>query len=416
MNLGKPTGGARGAPIEDPAQIRQAMQALHQSEAEFPIKVEGTHTLPYTAHVLRIDEKKGLLYLKLIRPLPHELLTGAIFEMLFAVGDQRLEGIITFLGREAYLLYKFTLPSRMAQTDRRAHKRYPFRPREKAYVLGQDAGLPGHGLAGPLVNLSLGGLAFRVDRVMRLGDNLRVTPGVGFFERGKTLPILKVRDLPKHPLLELHGLVANAWERETEIVVGVQFYDLKDAELKMLQEVLLIREQMQKSSSPLAPGAAAHGARAKAAPEELRGPATAVNPAGTRSPDALTRLGRRSTGIVLAMPEGAARDELSAALEGEGYFRLVAVATLEQALDRLRADQATLSRVLVLEVPLASEPPLTGIRALQRELGVLKELPVALVSPLGQPRETEDPLIRPIPWPSQANGDWLPLLDELAGL
>ncbi|BDU68619.1 hypothetical protein GETHOR_07200 [Geothrix oryzae] len=417
MSLVRSSGGSgRESTVEDPVQIRRALTDLQRSESEFPIKVEGTHTLPYTAWVQHLDFEKGVLHLKLIRPLPHEMVGGAPFEMLFAVGEQRFEAPLTFLGRESYLLYRFSVPLRMTQSDRRTHKRYPFRPREKAYVLAQDSGLPGFGFAGPLVNLSLGGLAFRVDRVMRLDDHMRVTPGVGFFEKGKELPMLKIRDLPKHPLFEARGRVANAWERDGEIIIGVQFLDLKDSELNQIQDVLTIREQMQRvsSSTPSAPSGTRE-TKAKAGTEN-KGPGSRMNPAGAETPDALTRLGRRGTCLVLAMAPGSAREEAQTALRAAGYLRLDPVDTLEQALERLRTDSGAASRLLVLEVPPGSEPPVTDLRNLQRELGELRELPVALIRSGGIPAETEDPLIRPLPWPGAGETAWLPLLDELAGL
>lgn len=416
MSLAKASGGSgRDAPIDDPAQIRHAMAVLQQSEAEFPIKVEGTHTLPYTSRIQHIDGDKGLMHLKLIRPLPHELLVGAVFEMLFALGDHRFEAPVAFQGRESYLLYRFTLPARMVQCDRRGHKRYPFRPREKAYVLAQDAGLPGHGLAGPLVNLSLGGLAFRVDRVMRLDDHMRINPGVGFFDKGKELPMLKIRDLPKHPLFEARGMIANACERDGEIIVGVQFRELRDSEVHQIQEVLDIREQMQRSPAT-ASASTQKDPRIRAAAAEPSGPTARVNPAGGLAPDALLRLGRRTTSLVLAMAPGPSREEAAAALETAGYRRQIAVDSLEQALEHLRVEQDAANRLLVLEVPPGADLPLTGIQHLQRELGELRELPVALVRPGGMPPDTDDPLIRPLPWLGTDPTDWLPRLDEVAGL
>lgn len=56
MNLGRLGGGAgKNEPVVDPAQIRRAMADLQRDEAEFPIKVEGTHTLPYTSRIQHMD-------------------------------------------------------------------------------------------------------------------------------------------------------------------------------------------------------------------------------------------------------------------------------------------------------------------------------------------------------------------------
>ena len=412
-------GGGKDGPIVDPAQIRRAMAGLLRDEAEFPIKVEGTHTLPYTSRIQHMDLDKGILHLTLIRTLPHEMAVGAPFEMLFAVGDQRFVAPTTFLGRESYLLYRFALPLQMLQSDRRRYKRYPFRPREKAYVLAQDGAIPGHGMAGPLVNLSLGGLAFRVDRVMRLDDHMRITPGIGFFDKGKDLPMLKIRDLPKLPLFEARGTLATVWERDGEIVVGVKFGDLRDWELRQIQDVLDARDQMQRSSttaSVLAASVKDAKARTGSAPSATLGPAQRKNPAGGQSPDALTRLGRRCAVLVLAMGPGEPRERVCENLRKAGYLRLDLVDTLDQALDKLRVDLGTTSRLLILDTSSGMEAPLAGIRSFQNELGELRELPVALIRQDGLPTATEDPLIRPVPWPGLDSSAWLPLLDELAGV
>lgn len=419
MNQGRTSGWTgRGVPVEDPVEILKAMQDLHRLEMEFPLKVEGTHTLPYSAQIQHMDLKKGLLHIKLIRPLPHELTAGAVFDMLFPVGDMRFEAQTVFQGRENYLLYRFSIPVRMASSDRRRHKRYPFRPREKAYVIAQDGGVPGHGISGPLVNLSEGGLAFRVDRVMRLDDHMRVTPGLGFFERGKSLSMLKIRDLPNLPLFEARGVLANAWERDGEFILGVQFGELRDAELHELQFVLSIRENRQRTSgvtftdSAKAPGPRDPSAKAP----DTKGPGARVAPAGNLTPDALKQLGRRSSRLLLAMRAGPGRDQIRQALHQAGFQRLETFDTLDSALGGLRTDRNATHALLVSEVLAGEAPVPAGIRTLQQEFGEHRELPVALISLDQVLVDDGDPLIRPIPCPTLEDLSWLPLLDELAGL
>jgi hypothetical protein len=412
VNVSSWTG--RGTPIEDPGLIRQAMQDLLSRETEFPIKVEGTHTLPYSSRVHHIDLKKGCIHLKLIRPLPHELAAGAAFDMVFLVGDQRYWAPTTFQGRENYLLYRFSIPARMAPADRRQHKRYPFRPREKAYVVAQDGVIPGHGISGPLVNLSEGGLAFRVDRVMRLDDHLRITPGMGFFDRGKSFPVLKVRDLPNLPLFEARGVLANAQERNGGIILGLQFLDLREAELRELRVVLDIRERMLRTpSGQSADAARPSGPRTSTFAKE---PAARTAPAGALTPDALRLLGRRSTRLVLAMAAGPERDLVAQALATAGYVRQEALETLEQALAELRADRYSSYPLLLAETHAGDGVTLKKIQGLQRELGSAREWAAALMAKGEAPPETGDPLIRPMAWPMAGDASWLGLLDELAGL
>lgn len=404
----------RGTPLEDPALIRQAMQDLLSQEIEFPIKVEGTHTLPYSSQVHHVDLKKGCVHLKLIRPLPHELATGAAFDMVFLVGDQRYWAPTAFLGRENYLLYRFSIPAKMAPADRRQHKRYPFRPREKAYVVAQDGSIPGHGISGPLVNLSEGGLAFRVDRVLRLDDHLRITPGPGFFERGKSIPLLKVRDLPNLPLFEARGILANALERDGGIILGLQFLDLREAELRELRVVLDIRERMLRA--PAGQSAESPRPSGPRSPALAKEPAARTAPAGAQSPDALRLLGRRSTRVVLAMAAGPERDLVAQALSAAGYVRLESAGTLEEALSVLRADRHSSCPLLLAETDAGDAASLGKIQDLQRELGSAREWSAALMGKGAAPPETGDPLIRPMAWPTAGDASWLPLLDELAGL
>ena len=167
--------------MEDPHVMQDALRMLFEAESEFPIKVEGTSTLPYTSRIQGLDFANGQFTLRLARPLPHEMMGGALFRIVFAVEDQRFEGLITFIGREAYLQYRFQLPTHLIHADRRRHKRFPFRPRENAYVIAQDSGIPGMGLAGPLVNISQGGFALRVDRVLKLDDGMRLPPNTALF-------------------------------------------------------------------------------------------------------------------------------------------------------------------------------------------------------------------------------------------
>jgi len=415
MNQGKTPGWTgRGAPVEAPAFIRQTMQDLFQQEIEFSIKVEGTHTLPYTAQIQHLDARKDLVHIKLIRPLPHEMVEGAAFDMLFSVADQRYEAPTTFQGREGYLLYRFTVPTLLMPSDRRRHKRYSFRPREKAYVIAQDGGVPGHGLSGPLANLSLGGLAFRVDRVMRLDDHMRVTPGLGFFDRGKSFPMLKIRDLPNLPVFDARGVVAYAEERGGEIILGLQFSALGETELRDLQLVLTIREHKQRAT----PGTSGDSPREQGprSAASAKGPAARVPPAGSQTPDALRRLGRRCTQLILAMAPSPDRDQVCQALRGGGFLRLETADTLEQALANFRADHNANSPLLVAETHPEDGFSTAGIRALREEFGDSRELAVALISREKILPPSEDPLIRPMPWPSVDDLSWLALLDDLAGL
>jgi hypothetical protein len=70
----------------------------------------------------------------------------------------------------------------------------------------------------------------------------------------------------------------------------------------------------------------------------------------------------------------------------------------------------------MLGLPPDGEVPLAHLRSLQESLCEFQELPIALICPEGLLPETDEPLIRPLPWPGTDPAPWLPLLDELSGL
>jgi hypothetical protein len=249
---------------------------------------------------------------------------------------------------------------------------------------------------------------------MRLDDHMRVTPGPGFFERGRSFPMLKIRDLPNLPIFDARGVLANSWERDGEVIIGIQFRELADAEARDIQSVLTRREHLQRTSS----GTAADSPRDPSARSlsGSKGPTARMSPSGSQTPDALRRLGRRSTRLFLAMAPGPDREQVRQALCAAGFLRLESADTLDQALAEFRSVRTMIHPLLVLDSALADELALAGLRALQNELGETRELPVALITREDPISDSEDPLIRPLPWPSAEELVWLPLLDELVGL
>lgn len=363
--------GANGdpGPGQDPAFILQCLQDLKAGRMEFPIKVEGAHTLPYASEVMDVD---GGLVLKLIRPLPHELAAGALFEMVFSAGEQRFQGLISFQKREAYLTYRFTVPTQLTLCDRRRHKRHPFRPRERVDVLAQDGAVPGHGLTGPLSNLSLGGLCLRVDRIVRLDSGLRIPPSTAFFERGRALPLLRILNLPKVPLLEARGSIAHAQEIDGQVLVGIEFGDLSPENGALLQQVLDIRERALRTSGASAgpsPQAEQRPARPPAAPKEAPEPA---------APAPLRMLRRRTRDLWLVAGPEAGRARLADLLQSAGYVRTCVLPTPEE-LPECGADGG--GPVPLLVVLLDPQPgTLATVRTAQQALGDWSRVPTLFLS------------------------------------
>ncbi len=371
--------------IEDPAILREAFQTLFESETEFPIKVEGTHTLPYFSTIRSLHWDQKSMILKLVRPLPHELMVGAVFHFLCASGEQRYEGFIKFLGREGYLQYRFQMPAYLTLSDRRAHKRYPFRPRESAYVILQDQGIPGLGVAGPLVNIGMGGLALRVDRVLKLDTGYRVPPSTALFDRGKGFPRIRIQDLPRVHLLEVRGIATHATERGAEVILGVNFSSLQDEEEAQLRSALDLRDRLQKGSMPsrIEGGAVPLRADDGRIPAQAQPAAPAVQGGDDMEAELLKRLRRRTSTVALVMPDGPARQGLETALRVAGFHRLLVVDTLVQlaveAEDDPRDRPPSLCLVDIDVTQSGDAEPLEAVRSIEKAVAALGPIPTVIL-------------------------------------
>ena len=423
IKAGKPEG--RGTPIEDPQVMQDALQVLFETEGEFFIKVEGTSTLPYASRVQELRLPEGQFSLKLVRPLPHEMLPGALFRMIFAVEDLRFEATITLVGRDGYLQYGFNLPTCLFQADRRAHKRYPFRPRENAYVIAQDAGLPGIGVAGPLVNISKGGMALRVYRALRMDDGVRVPVNSALFERGKSFPRFRVQDLPLLHLLEGRALSAHASERGSELVLGLSFIGLNLEEEVALARSLDFREKMYRGGQPPRPegaSAQAKGGRARTGEEDdalqqLEAQEAEAAPAAEVT--VLLRLRRRTARVVLVMADGPVCEGIQEQLRQHGYHRLETVAHLGLLRPLCEPGQRRALPDLVLaDLALARSgdaEPLAAVRIIESRMAELGGLATVILCEEVDPTLllAQETRTRFLPYPAGRGERWVETLDAM---
>jgi len=415
--------------VADPKVLVQVLNVLLESEAEFFIKVEGTSTLPYASCVQSLELDQGQFILKLVRPLPHEMLRGAQFRMLFAAGEQRYESLIEYIGREAYLQYRFDLPIELIYADRRSLKRYPFRPRENAYVIASDGGLPGLGVAGPLVNISLGGLALRVDRALKLDDGMRIPPSTSRFERGMFFPRIRIQDLPRLPLLEVDGRVTHATERGSEVILGFAFRELDEEQARMLGDCLRFRELILKSSGHVSRTDQPEGAQAPgesgthgSAPGAGSGADAKEAPASAPPHDPLLLLRRKCARLCLFAGGSGLAKRFQDVLWEHGYHLLEVYENLaELATSQEQRTIAIQSDLLLVDLDLAQigdAEPLAAVRQLERQSEPLggKTLVIlcADLDPimfLGQSENT-----RFLPLGNEDEGQWIETLDAFLGL
>ncbi len=421
---GKP--GGREEPIEDPQVLADALQALLGSGMEFSIKVEGTSTLPYASVLQKIEPDTRQVVLKLMRPLPHELMSGAIFRAVFAVEEQRYEALMAYVGRDAYLQYRFVQPEHLFYADRRRHRRFPFRPRESAYVIASDGGIPGLGVAGPLVNVGLGGVCLRVDRVLKLDDGVRIPASTALFTRGSSFPRIRIQDLPRAPLLEVSGHVTHASERGTEVLLGFDFGELPADAARILSESLTFREKVLQarggsvvSELPggVKPDTGSHSRAAQAAEGEAvpgREPgALAI------ASDPLHLLRRKAASLMLIGGDSTLLARCREWLWRGGYHRVEEVPDPETAERELSSHGVFLPKLVIADVSMAlaeGQEPLAAVLALEKRLAPIRKVPAVILcedlDPMLMLRQTEGTRILLCQDDAER---WLAALDELLG-
>jgi len=432
---------AAGERTRDTEFIGQAFADLIEWQQEFPLKVEGAKTLPYTAVLQESDPVRRTLVVKLFRPLPPALAMGAWFDLVFATRDRRYEGRISLVDRAGYLRYQFGWPESLLSSDRRLWKRYPFRPREDVYVTAQDCELPYHGLTGPLTSLSQGGFSFRLDRMLRLEDGLLIRPRANFFDQGRALSPIRIHGLTREESFEARGKIVRTQEGDSEIHLAVQFNELGEKESKLLSRILAVREQQtgrgtggaigagrRESSGYHSPGAgeaeadAAVPAVDEAAPEaagdgEAAEP-LAAQPAALAGMEPLLRLDRRSAKLLLVAQDEQDRVAIIRLLQAAGFWRLEAAADLAEA--RAAWDQAVDIPFRLLLVDLEDSrreglEPVGAVRRMEQLLGAFDGLPVAYLTQAPDPmlELLGQPGLSAVAWEGADPAQWTKVLDRL---
>jgi len=305
--------------IEDPQRVRELLEELLVSHRELLLRTEGAQALPYTGQLAQVEPSQERMTVKLLRPLAWELASGARFQMTFAASEGRYDTPTALRGRREYLHYDFALPHAYRPADRRAAPRYPFRPRENVQVLARVGDRMG--LLGVLVNLSLGGLGLRIDRLLRLDTGTRVPIQPGIFDAGLYLPSIRIQNLPRTPLLEQRGAVVRTEELREGMLLGVAFADLEPRERELLLRCLERRAALHPSGALEVRGRPEGGVEpTDHPPSSLRWSPPKGDALG--HVHAALRLHRRSEPVVLVMAEGAVRNQVRDRLRSQGFHRV----------------------------------------------------------------------------------------------
>jgi CheY-like chemotaxis protein len=261
------------------------------------------------------------------------------------------------------------LPTGIELAERRKKSRARLNQREGATAIALTGLFEGIGLTGTIDNISEGGMCLKVSRAMNVKTQGPMHLGANLVSVGEVFMLIKLSKLPKCPLIEVGGTVTHVASEGGTLSVGIAFEPEKESLLGPVKALVSSR------TSPL-PAAVPPKARRvqEAAPKptetaiELASPrpVTSKEPEGSQAPvvtlapvevpapepqvpaaqasqapeapgrgTALLRVKKRTRNLVVAMPEGADRDALTAFLAADGYGQVQPVATLTELLEFL---------------------------------------------------------------------------------
>jgi len=257
----------------------------------------------------------------------------------------------------------------------------------------------------------------RVDRALRMDDGMRVPVGSALFERGKGFPRLRIQDLPHLRLLEGRAVAAHATGRGTELVLGLAFTALAEADAAALGESLALREQMHRGGAgPRGEGEAvpARAFQPREAGAEDAPPGGGAVPQAPADVPVLVKLQRRTARLVLAMEPGPARQGLVALLQRQGYRRLEVVERLDQLGDPARHRPSPALALVDLALARSGDvEPLAAVRLIEGRLAAIGGLPAAVLCDEVDPtlQLVQGPRTRILPYPAEGEDGWVANLD-----
>ena len=295
-------------------------------------------------------------------------------------------------------------------------------------------------MAGPLANISQGGLALRVDRALKLDDGIRIPASTVIFERGRSFPRIRIQDLPRLPLLELPGRVTHATEHGSEILLGMDFGELSEDQRRILGDCLRFREMMFQAkgggfaperppapslqpepSKPAAAGVAEPSVSIPGEDAESSPGAGTNGLGGEATTDPMLLLRRKVIRLVLVSGGKGLTERFRESLWTHGYQRVEVVPDFPEAQTAWRQDGGRARPRLLLAdlslVQVGDMEPLGAVRHLERQAETLGDIPLAILCEDLDPTMLLEQASR-TRFLSIGNGEesWIESLDSLLGI
>lgn len=226
------------ASLQDPEQILAYLEELYRVRTILTTRLEEGSELTFAARIEQVNELKGTFTISLENRPSQEPKPGTPIHFLFTLDGLRFQTQARFLARGGYMQSEFALPEAIQQAERRAEPRIRFNRRENTRALALERLADGIAISGPIINLGLGGICLRVDRVVDIAHDRRIKARADLFKTNTPLALLRLQDLPQSPNLEGTGTIRQVETRGESIYLGIELAPLGAAEYQAIAKVI----------------------------------------------------------------------------------------------------------------------------------------------------------------------------------
>ncbi|MBI3130498.1 MAG: response regulator [Acidobacteria bacterium] len=341
--------------LRDGEQILAWLEELARVRTPLALRLKENDPFGSTVKVELVSEEKETFTLSFLHQPPGDWKVGQVVHLNFPLDGQRFRATAKFAGLGGYLQREFKLPEAIFHAERRGLMRTRFSRRERPTVAVLEELFQGLGLSGPILNISMGGLAFRVDRVMDIKQDRRIQVKGDLLGAGRKMALIRIQDLPHTPTLECSATIAHFNAIPEGVVAGLTFEGMGSLEMQYIAKLLSQRlptfgrgfpRKRRRGEQEANPDFQSLEEEDIPAFEEPSPPSEVEDAlsdrelleikVAMRAPDRLSQLRKRTRQILVVHPDELDRAILTATLQVEGYRGIHEARSLVQALDVAR--------------------------------------------------------------------------------
>lgn len=334
--------------LRDPQQILAWLETMNRLGTVLDLSFSDSDLTPVPAKVGKVAEAAGICSFQCKWKPTKEPAPGQRLRITFPLDKQRFFADLVYQGRGNYLEYRCQLPTAISHAERRDAVRVTMHAHDKFSLIALQGLFAGLGLSGTLVDLSMGGCSFLINRAIQIKNERRLPINEEMLAQGTTFDLVRLPNLPQLPLVECGGTVRSVRTTDRGVIVGLRFEGLGAFEGGILGKFLSERVPGFVAGFPhkhrlrdLIDGDPPEAAEAPEAPpvqvEDSEDPNSDPELQEALSDqDRLNKLRKRGKRILLILADELDRIRLMAILHQDGYRGLFEARSLVQALEHHR--------------------------------------------------------------------------------